>query len=158
PAAESSRATRPARSTPAACWPSGWTARTCRAVAAVCGCASPRCSGGARPGLLPASREKTWQPAHPGQRAAGGGGMTNGPWDPGSQEPGSWDEFFSRFFGSGPARRPVHRVDISRLMSGQAREVVIDAARRAVETGSRDLDTDHLLWSALHRDQLRELL
>ena len=84
--------------------------------------------------------------------------MTNGPWDPGSQEPGSWDEFFSRFFGSGPARRPVHRVDISRLMSGQAREVVIDAARRAVETGSRDLDTDHLLWSALHRDQLRDLL
>jgi ATP-dependent Clp protease ATP-binding subunit ClpC len=84
--------------------------------------------------------------------------MTSGPWDPGSQEPGSWDEFFSRFFGSGPARRPVHRVDISRLMSGQAREVVIDAARRAVETGSRDLDTDHLLWSALHRDQLRDLL
>jgi ATP-dependent Clp protease ATP-binding subunit ClpC len=84
--------------------------------------------------------------------------MTNGPWDPGSQEPGSWDEFFSRFFGSGPARRPVHRVDISRLMSGQAREVVIDAARRAADTGSRDLDTDHLLWSALQRDQLRDLL
>jgi ATP-dependent Clp protease ATP-binding subunit ClpC len=84
--------------------------------------------------------------------------MTSGPWDPGSQEPGSWDEFFSRFFGSGPGRRPVHRVDISRLMSGQAREVVIDAARRAAETGSRDLDTDHLLWSALHRDQLRDLL
>ena len=84
--------------------------------------------------------------------------MTSGPWDPGSEEPGSWDEFFSRFFGSGAARKPVHRVDISRLMSGQAREVVIEAARRAVDTGSGDLDTDHLLWSALHRDQLRDLL
>ncbi|WP_203918257.1 ATP-dependent Clp protease ATP-binding subunit [Rugosimonospora africana] len=84
--------------------------------------------------------------------------MTSGPWDPGNTDPGSWDEFFSRFFGSGLGRRPVHRVDINRLMSGPARQMVIDAARHAVETGSRDLDTDHLLWSALQRDPMRELL
>ncbi|GAA5194732.1 ATP-dependent Clp protease ATP-binding subunit [Rugosimonospora acidiphila] len=84
--------------------------------------------------------------------------MSSGPWDPGSADPSSWDEFFSRFFGSGPNRRPVHRVDINRLMSGPARQLVIDAARRAVESGSPDLDTDHLLWAALSRDQLCDLL
>jgi ATP-dependent Clp protease ATP-binding subunit ClpC len=84
--------------------------------------------------------------------------MTEAPFGPGSADPNSWDEFFSRFFGSVPGRRPVHRVDINRLMSGPARELVIDAARKAVETGAPDLDTDHLLWAALRREPLRELL
>src|SRR5690606_28302509 len=51
-----------------------------------------------------------------------------------------------------------YRVDIGRLMSADARELVADAARRAGEWGSIDLDTDHLLWAALQREGLRELV
>ncbi|WP_117211058.1 ATP-dependent Clp protease ATP-binding subunit [Allorhizocola rhizosphaerae] len=70
--------------------------------------------------------------------------------------PGWPDDLFARFFGMG--QRPVYRVDLSRVMSAEAKELVADAARRAAELGERDLDTDHLLWSALQRDQLRELV
>jgi ATP-dependent Clp protease ATP-binding subunit ClpC len=71
---------------------------------------------------------------------------------------GSWEEFFSQFFGPGEGRRPINRLDLTRLMSGAARDLVVDAARFASATGSRDLDTDHLLWSALQRDAMRALL
>ena len=43
-------------------------------------------------------------------------------------------------------------------MSAEARQLVVDAAQRASELGSADLDTDHLLWAALRREPLRELL
>jgi ATP-dependent Clp protease ATP-binding subunit ClpC len=49
-------------------------------------------------------------------------------------------------------------VDITRLMSAEARQVLLDAARRAAELGSADVDTDHLLWAALQREPMRELL
>ena len=69
---------------------------------------------------------------------------------------GSWEDFFSQFLGEG--RRPAGRLDLTRLMSGAARELVVDAARYAAATGGTDLDTDHLLWSALQREPLRALL
>ena len=72
--------------------------------------------------------------------------------------PESWDDLFARFFGAGEPRRPVYRVDIGRLMSGEARELLMDAARRASQSGRSDLDTDHLLWAALQREQLRTLI
>jgi ATP-dependent Clp protease ATP-binding subunit ClpC len=82
--------------------------------------------------------------------------MTSGPWQPGDM--GSWDDLFARFFGAGEPRRPMNRVDITRLMSAEARQLVVEAAQRAAESGSADLDTDHLLWAALQREPLRDLL
>lgn len=63
-----------------------------------------------------------------------------------------WDEFLARYFGRGEGgRRPAHRVDITRLMTADAREMLADAARRAAQKHSTDLDTDHLLWAALQQ-------
>ncbi|MFG1916679.1 ATP-dependent Clp protease ATP-binding subunit [Micromonospora sp. NPDC048898] len=79
-----------------------------------------------------------------------------GPGDTGSDP---WDEFLARYFGRGEGgRRPPHRVDITRLMTADAREMLADAARRAAQRHSSDLDTDHLLWAALQREQLRDLV
>jgi ATP-dependent Clp protease ATP-binding subunit ClpC len=79
-----------------------------------------------------------------------------GPGDIGSDP---WDEFLARYFGRGEGgRRPPHRVDITRLMTADAREMLADAARRAAQRQSSDLDTDHLLWAALQREQLRDLV
>ncbi|MBX7266712.1 ATP-dependent Clp protease ATP-binding subunit [Micromonospora sp. Llam7] len=79
-----------------------------------------------------------------------------GPGDFGSDP---WDEFLARYFGRGEGgRRPAHRVDITRLMTADAREMLADAARRAAQKQSSDLDTDHLLWAALQRDSLRDLV
>ncbi|MEU7613421.1 ATP-dependent Clp protease ATP-binding subunit [Micromonospora sp. NPDC049204] len=79
-----------------------------------------------------------------------------GPGDTGSDP---WDEFLARYFGRGEGgRRPPHRVDITRLMTADAREMLADAARRAAQRHSNDLDTDHLLWAALQREPLRDLV
>ncbi|MDM4718889.1 ATP-dependent Clp protease ATP-binding subunit [Micromonospora sp. WMMA1363] len=79
-----------------------------------------------------------------------------GPGDFGSDP---WDEFLARYFGrSEGGRRPAHRVDITRLMTADAREMLADAARRAAQKHSNDLDTDHLLWAALQREPLRDLI
>ncbi|MBY8874624.1 ATP-dependent Clp protease ATP-binding subunit [Micromonospora sp. PLK6-60] len=79
-----------------------------------------------------------------------------GPGDFGSDP---WDEFLARYFGRGEGgRRPAHRVDITRLMTADAREMLADAARRAAQRHSNDLDTDHLLWAALQREPLRDLV
>ncbi|MGW0767059.1 ATP-dependent Clp protease ATP-binding subunit [Streptomyces sp. NPDC002676] len=71
-------------------------------------------------------------------------------------------EFFARFFGGtggapGGAARPRH-IDIGRLLSQPARELVRGAALYAVEHGSRDLDTQHLLRAALSTEPTRSLL
>ncbi|MFG3706329.1 ATP-dependent Clp protease ATP-binding subunit [Micromonospora sp. NPDC047670] len=79
-----------------------------------------------------------------------------GPGDFGSDP---WDEFLARYFGRGEGgRRPAHRVDITRLMTADAREMLADAARRAAQRQSTDLDTDHLLWAGLQREPLRDLV
>ncbi|GAA0908978.1 ATP-dependent Clp protease ATP-binding subunit [Streptomyces thermoalcalitolerans] len=65
-------------------------------------------------------------------------------------------EFLARFFG-GPRQGPRH-VDIGRLLSQPARELVKGAAQYAVEHGSRDLDTEHLLRAALATEPTRSLL
>jgi ATP-dependent Clp protease ATP-binding subunit ClpC len=84
--------------------------------------------------------------------------MSIGPIGPGG--PGQWDDFFSRFFGAAEPRRSA-RIDITKYMSGDAREVLSAAARRAAELADpdravADLDTDHLLWGALQQDQLKQ--
>ncbi len=78
-------------------------------------------------------------------------------YSPGGFGGGPFDEFFARFFGA-PGQRPVHRVDLTRLLTEQSRVLVAGAAQRAVEGGSRDLDAVHLLWATTHDDTTRQLL
>ncbi|WP_409234569.1 ATP-dependent Clp protease ATP-binding subunit [Streptomyces sp. PA5.6] len=60
---------------------------------------------------------------------------------------------FARFLGSG--RR---QIDIGRLMSGPARELVAAAASYAAEHGKSNLDTEHLLRAALTIEPTRGLV
>ncbi|BCM70580.1 MULTISPECIES: ATP-dependent Clp protease ATP-binding subunit [Streptomyces] len=79
--------------------------------------------------------------------------MTNG------YPPDPFGEFLARFFGGavGGADRPRH-IDIGRLLSQPARELVRGAAQYAAEHGSRDLDTQHLLRAAVSTEPTRSLL
>jgi ATP-dependent Clp protease ATP-binding subunit ClpC len=71
-----------------------------------------------------------------------------------------FDEFLARFLSGAQQRpgRPAHRIDIGRLMTEQARDMVRDAATQAAEWGDADLDTDHLLWAATQQEPTRRLL
>jgi ATP-dependent Clp protease ATP-binding subunit ClpC len=77
-----------------------------------------------------------------------------------------FDDFFSDFFGEsgGPgARRPapqrqVERVDVTQFFSDATRELLQRGAQTALEWGSLDLDTDHLLYAALQDDVVRHVL
>ncbi|MEU2348950.1 ATP-dependent Clp protease ATP-binding subunit [Modestobacter sp. NPDC049651] len=69
-----------------------------------------------------------------------------------------FDDFFQAFTGQGAGRRGMQRVDITQLLSGQAREVVASAARQAAGWGSPDLDTEHLLWALAGHEPTRTLL
>jgi ATP-dependent Clp protease ATP-binding subunit ClpC len=75
--------------------------------------------------------------------------------DPYGQSP--FDEFLARYLGGGPGQRP-RRIDITQLLTDQSRELVSAAARHAAETGSADLDTEHLLWAMTGDDTTRRLL
>src|SRR3954464_5857526 len=84
--------------------------------------------------------------------------MSIGPIGPGG--PGNWDDLFSRFFGAAEPRRQ-QRIDITKYMSGDARQVLSAAARRAAELADpdrvvADLDTDHPLWGALQQDAMKQ--
>ena len=72
----------------------------------------------------------------------------------------SFDDIFERFLGGDPfgRTRPVQRVDISRLLSEQARELLTTAGRAAGEWGSADVDVEHLLWAATQMPPTREIL
>ena len=85
--------------------------------------------------------------------------MSIGPIGPGG--PGNWDDLFARFFGAAEPRRQQQRIDITKYMSGDAREVLSAAARRAAELADpdrivADLDTDHLLWGALQQESMKQ--
>ncbi|MBL7259082.1 ATP-dependent Clp protease ATP-binding subunit [Paractinoplanes lichenicola] len=74
--------------------------------------------------------------------------------------PGQWDDFFARFFGAADPRRSA-RIDITKYMSGDAREVLSASARRAAELADpdrpvADLDTDHLLWAVLQQESMKQ--
>lgn len=77
-----------------------------------------------------------------------------GPQGYGSDPFSELSEFLARFFAG---QRPQH-VDIGRLMSRQARQLVADAATYAAEHGSTDLDTQHLLRAAVTAEPTRSLL
>jgi ATP-dependent Clp protease ATP-binding subunit ClpC len=76
-----------------------------------------------------------------------------------------FDDFFSDFFdGERPATRPsapqrqVERVDVTQFFSDATRELLQRAARTAVDWGSLDLDTDHLLHAALQDTIVQHVL
>src|SRR5437868_1020080 len=76
-----------------------------------------------------------------------------------------FDDFFSDFFGqTTPVGRPaaptrqVERVDVTQFFSDATRELLQRAAQTALEWGSLDLDSDHLLFAALGDDVVRHVL
>ncbi|WP_100448959.1 ATP-dependent Clp protease ATP-binding subunit [Glycomyces xiaoerkulensis] len=68
------------------------------------------------------------------------------------------DEFLARFFGPQGQQRRVRRVDITGMMSDQARELLGGAIRQTMEWGGTDLDAEHLLWAATQVEPTRQLL
>ncbi|MFD7433015.1 ATP-dependent Clp protease ATP-binding subunit [Streptomyces sp. NPDC059861] len=82
--------------------------------------------------------------------------MTSGFPGPEGMNSDPFGEFLARFFG-GPRPGP-RQIDIGRLLSQPAREMVRGAAQYAAEHGSRDLDTQHLLRAALSTEPTRSLL
>src|SRR5207247_5032221 len=76
-----------------------------------------------------------------------------------------FDEFFSDFLGQTPSTgrvaapaRQVERVDVTQFFSDATRELLQRAAQTALEWGSPDLATDHLLHAALRDDVVRHVL
>ncbi|MEU3608077.1 AAA family ATPase, partial [Streptomyces sp. NPDC035033] len=80
-------------------------------------------------------------------------GSPFGPSDP-------FGDLLNRFFGMSPASSPpaVQRVPIGRLLTESSHELLGAAARKAVEDGTSDLDTEHLLWAAARTEPTRRLL
>jgi ATP-dependent Clp protease ATP-binding subunit ClpC len=85
--------------------------------------------------------------------------MSSGFYGPEGFGSSSFDEFLARLYGGGSGQPlPVRRVDITRLMSGPARELLGAAAAHATRRGGADLGTKHLLWAAADLDPTRQLL
>ncbi|MEU2660334.1 AAA family ATPase [Streptomyces sp. NPDC007325] len=80
-------------------------------------------------------------------------GSPFGPSDP-------FGDLLNRFFGMSPASSPpaVQRVPIGRLLTESSHELLNTATRKAVEDGTTDLDTEHLLWAATQVEPTRRLL
>lgn len=76
-----------------------------------------------------------------------------GPSDP-------FSDLLNRFFGMSPATSPpaVQRVPVGRLLTDSSLELLNLAGQRAVEDGTSDLDTEHLLWAATKVDPARSIL
>jgi ATP-dependent Clp protease ATP-binding subunit ClpC len=85
--------------------------------------------------------------------------MSGGFYGPEAFGSSPFDEFMARLYGGGSGQpRPGYRVDIMRLMSQQARELVGAAAVKATEHGGSDLGTEQLLWAAATVEPTRQLL
>src|SRR5829696_4642583 len=85
-----------------------------------------------------------------------------------------FDDFFNRFFddaSEGPRRIPIggegaatsrrrgaEQVDITQFFSDSTSELLQRAAQQAAEWGSLDLNTEHLLHSALQDEVVRRVL
>jgi ATP-dependent Clp protease ATP-binding subunit ClpC len=57
--------------------------------------------------------------------------MASGSEGTGGSGPGSWDELLARLLRTPEGKRPLQRVDIGKLMSADARDLLIEAAQRA---------------------------
>ncbi|MFG2330846.1 ATP-dependent Clp protease ATP-binding subunit [Streptomyces sp. NPDC048604] len=76
----------------------------------------------------------------------------------GSSDP--FADLLNRFFGMSPASSPpaVQRVPIGRLLTESSHELINLATQKAVQDGTTDLDTQHLLWAATQVEPSRGLL
>jgi ATP-dependent Clp protease ATP-binding subunit ClpC len=74
----------------------------------------------------------------------------------GSEGYDPFGDFLTRFFGG--TQPGPRQVNIGRMLSQPARDLVRTAAQYAAEHGSRDLDTQHLLRAALASEPTRSLL
>ncbi len=84
--------------------------------------------------------------------------MTSGFYGPEDFGSSPFDDFLARIYGARGPRQPGHRVDITRLMSAPARELLGAAAAHVAERGGANLDTEQLLWAAARLEPTRELL
>ncbi|NEE03807.1 ATP-dependent Clp protease ATP-binding subunit [Phytoactinopolyspora halotolerans] len=89
--------------------------------------------------------------------------MTSGEFWPPDFGHSPMEDFFARFFGQpGPAgfgpSQFARRIDLGRLLSEDATELLRTAARQVVEWGSPYLDSEHLLWAATQHEATKELL
>jgi ATP-dependent Clp protease ATP-binding subunit ClpC len=79
-----------------------------------------------------------------------------------------FDDFFGRFFGDEEPlgarggrtvpRRQAEQVDITQFFSDSTNEFLARAAHQAVEWGSLDLMSEHLLYAALEDGVVRRVL
>ncbi len=81
----------------------------------------------------------------------------------GSLFEGFGDDFFDRFFAPSVRRRiprwPEREVvDINEYLSEQAQEVLQQAGRHAVESGARNIDSEHLLTALADNDVVQAIL
>ncbi|MEU1209603.1 ATP-dependent Clp protease ATP-binding subunit [Nocardia sp. NPDC005825] len=71
----------------------------------------------------------------------------------------SFDDIFDRFFGSGMSRRPpVQRIDLTRLLSESAKQVVDTARQAAHDWGSTEITPEHLLYAAAAVEPARSII
>jgi len=84
--------------------------------------------------------------------------MTSGFYGPEDFGSSPFDDFLARLYGAGGRRQAGNRVDITRLMSAPARELLGAAAAHVAERGGANLDTEQLLWAAARLEPTRELL
>jgi ATP-dependent Clp protease ATP-binding subunit ClpC len=100
--------------------------------------------------------------------AEAGVGVGRSPFEGSSLGRGSlFDDFFDRFFDEEPLgtrgggtvpSRQAEQVDITRFFSDSTTELLQRAARQAVEWGSLDLTSEHLLHAALEDRVVRRVL
>ncbi|MFF2082983.1 ATP-dependent Clp protease ATP-binding subunit [Nocardia sp. NPDC058176] len=75
----------------------------------------------------------------------------------GSTDP--FDDIFQRFFGSGmSAKPPVQRIDLSRLMTDNAKLLVGSAREAARDWGNPEITPEHLLYAATEAEPGRSIL
>ncbi|KAF0845511.1 ATP-dependent Clp protease ATP-binding subunit [Nocardia caishijiensis] len=76
---------------------------------------------------------------------------------PGSNDP--FDDIFQRFFGSGmSAKPPVQRIDLSRLMTDDAKLLVGAARQAAQQWGNPEITPEHLLYAATETEPARDMI
>ncbi|MGH3630754.1 MAG: Clp protease N-terminal domain-containing protein, partial [Sciscionella sp.] len=82
---------------------------------------------------------------------------------PSDNDPKSFDDFLARMFGSsgvtpggGPSQ--ARRIDISTMMTEQAQQLLVAAARYAGERGHAELDSLHLIIAMTQDEQVSALL
>ncbi|AKT51654.1 ATP-dependent Clp protease ATP-binding subunit [Arsenicicoccus sp. oral taxon 190] len=78
-------------------------------------------------------------------------------WPLGNGSP--FDDIFERFFGtSGASRAPVQRVDVSRLLTDDARDLLTAAVSEAAERGNEEVTPEHVVLAAATTDPGRDVL